>query len=93
VLLATIYDLKPNVNEKDAEYHQKRKKPTLYDEDKTPLLQYLNSNKYIQVKAHRVFYFNFNELKSNMFVNSDLLNAFILSSANGISNVRFHFLI
>jgi hypothetical protein len=46
-LLATRYDLKPDVDEEDAESHQEGKKPTLYDEDETPLSQYLNSNEYI----------------------------------------------
>ncbi len=92
-LLATRYDSEPDVNEEDAESHQKGKKPTLYDEDETPLLQYLNSDEYIQVGAHRVSRFDLNQLESNMFVNGDLLNAFIASSADGIPNVRFHFLI
>jgi hypothetical protein len=59
-LLATGYDSKPDVDEEDAESHQKGKKPTLYDEDKTPLLQYLNSDEYIQVGAHKVSRFDFN---------------------------------
>jgi hypothetical protein len=92
-LLSTGYDSKPYVNEEDTESHQKGKKPTLYNEDETPLSQYLNSNKYIRVKAHKVSCFDLNQLKSNMFANSDLLNAFIASSANGILNVRFHFFI
>jgi hypothetical protein len=92
-LLATGYDLKPDVNEEDAKSHQEGKKPTLYDEDETPLSQYLNSDEYIQVEAHRVSRFDFNRLESNMFANGDLLNAFIASSADGIPNVRFHFLI
>ncbi len=92
-LLATRYDLKPNVDEEDAESHQEGKKPTLYDEDETPLSQYLNSDKYIRVGAHRVSCFDLNRLKSNMFANGDLLNTFIVLSADGIPNVRFHFLI
>jgi hypothetical protein len=74
-------------------FYQEGKKPTLYDEDETPLLQYLNSDKYIRVKAHKVSCFDFNQLKSNMFANSNLLNAFIALLANGILNIRFHFLI
>jgi hypothetical protein len=37
VLLATRYNLKLNVNKKDVKSYQKGKKPTLYNEDKTPL--------------------------------------------------------
>jgi hypothetical protein len=87
-LLATRYDSKPDVDEEDTESHQKGKKPTLYDEDETLLSQYLNSDEYIRVPC-----FNFNRLESNMFANGDLLNAFIALSADGIPNVRFHFLI
>ncbi len=36
-LLATGYDLEPDVDEEDAESHQEGKKSTLYDEDETPL--------------------------------------------------------
>jgi hypothetical protein len=93
VLLVTGYDSEPDVDEKDTESHQKGKKLTLYDKDKTPLSQYLNSDEYIQVRAYKVSRFDFNQLESNMFANGDLLNAFIVSSANGIPNVRFHFLI
>jgi hypothetical protein len=38
MLLAIRYDLEPNINEKNVESHQKGKKPTLYDENETPLL-------------------------------------------------------
>ncbi len=92
-LLATGYDSEPDVDEEDAESYQEGKKSTLYDEDETPLSQYLNSDEYIQVGAHRVSRFDLNRLESNMFANGDLLNAFIALSADGILNVRFHFLI
>jgi hypothetical protein len=92
-LLATGYDSKPDVDEEDAESHQEGKNPTLYDEDETPLSQYLNSDEYIRVGAHKVSRFDLNRLENNMFANGDLLNAFIASSADGIPNVRFHFLI
>jgi hypothetical protein len=65
----------------------------LYDKNKTPLSEYLNSDEYIQVRAYKVFYFDFNRLEGNMFANGNLLNAFIVLSADGIPNVRFHFFI
>jgi hypothetical protein len=46
-LLATGYDSELDVDEEDTESHQEGKKPTLYDEDETPLSQYLNSDEYI----------------------------------------------
>jgi hypothetical protein len=92
-LLATRSDLEPEIDEKDAKSHQKGKQPTLYNENKTLLSEYLNSNEYIQVKAYKVSCFDFNCLKDNMFANSNLLNAFIALSADGIPNVRFHFFI
>ncbi len=93
VLFATKSDLKLKINKKDVKSHQKEKQSMLYDENKTLLLKYLNSNKYIQVKAHKVSYFDFNHLKDNIFANSNLLNAFIILLVDGISNVRFYFFI
>jgi hypothetical protein len=46
-LLATRYDLELEINEEDIESYQEGKKPTLYDENKMLLSEYLNSNKYI----------------------------------------------
>ncbi len=57
------------------------------------LLKYLNNNKYIQVRAHKVFCFDFSKLKSNKFVNSNLLNAFIILLADVILNIKFYFFI
>jgi hypothetical protein len=71
-LLAIKSDLEPEINEKDIESHQKGKQPTLYDENEMSLSEYLNNNKYIRVRAHKVSRFDFNHLKSNMFISNTL---------------------
>jgi hypothetical protein len=93
MLFALKSDLKFKIDEKNVKFHQKGKQPTLYNKNEMPLSKYLNNNKYIQVKAYKISCFDFNQLKSNMFANSDLLNAFIALSADGILNIRFYFFI